>query len=184
MVYFYIACLILFSTGKKITAVFRKTWAIAFFFSFLHLALSVYMHVKSWEPRVSRGQYMSQHSYAKRAMIRDLKPVCACVREWGCVGGSVYREQTSGWGTRPRWSLGRCHHSSFTMFLWASLHTQVSWLPETVLRAEIWEMMRTKHWYPLSHNLHQTERQFPSENFIAAGVQPEPVSWNPLCLSN
>lgn len=34
MVYFYIACLILFSTGKKITAVFRKTWAIAFFFFF------------------------------------------------------------------------------------------------------------------------------------------------------
>lgn len=38
------------------------------------------------------------------------------------------------WGRTT--DLSRCHHSSLTMFSWASLHSHIFWLPQAALRAE------------------------------------------------
>lgn len=87
---------------------------------------------------------MSQHSHSWAEQSHDgaykarKARVCVCV----CVLVCEF-ECTTGWRTTARWSLGRCRHSSFTVFSWASLHTQISWLPEAVQRAKNWEMTRT-----------------------------------------
>lgn len=91
---------------------------------------------------------------------------------------------TSGWRTRSRWSLGRCCHSSFTVFSWASLHTRISWLPEAVLRARNWEMMWTIGLEAREQTHCSLLVRVYNKLKGSAGIQPKPFSWNTLCCES
>lgn len=86
---------------------------------------------------VSRGQYMSQHSHSWTEHSHDgahnarEATVSACV----CVCAAY------------KWVDGILAGVSTQVlpFLWASLHTQICWLPEGVRRARSWEDQAGRH---------------------------------------